>query len=407
MSKRASIFLASLLAITAGCGPETAQPPKEQPAKAKVVEVLTVKKPDHPVVLTVTGIVEAKRDAILQFGTGGTVAAIHVTRGAKIAQGQLLASLDTRYYQKEVEAAAGQVEEAAARKSKTLKGATEEAIQQQRLQLQSAQNQLDKAKREFEQGQKLFEGGAISRSEWNDRKWAVDQAQIAVNNAKLALDELLKGAQPEDIAMANASLKQAAGQVERAKKTLDDTKIVAPFAGTVVDVSKQVGELANPGEAIIHLVDLSEVKVTLDVTNELISQFREKAKVQVIGEDGQKNEGTVTFVSPVVDKQTGKFRVEVTVPNPKGAWRGGMVATVEIPRTINGFLVPLESVGVSESTHYVMAVENGVIVKREVKTGQLVGDQMEIVSGVKPGDKLLRTGITFYVEGQKVEAKGE
>ncbi|MCG3084798.1 efflux RND transporter periplasmic adaptor subunit, partial [Anoxybacillus sp. LAT27] len=73
------------------------------------------------------------------------------------------------------------------RKSKTLKGATEEAIQQQRLQLQSAQNQLDKAKREFEQGQKLFEGGAISRSEWNDRKWAVDQAQIAVNNAKLAL----------------------------------------------------------------------------------------------------------------------------------------------------------------------------------------------------------------------------
>jgi HlyD family secretion protein len=358
-------------------------------------------------VMTVTGIVEAKRDAILQFGTGGTVAAIHVTRGAKIAQGQLLASLDTRYYQKEVEAAAGQVEEAAARKSKTLKGATEEAIQQQRLQLQSAQNQLDKAKREFEQGQKLFEGGAISRSEWNDRKWAVDQAQIAVNNAKLALDELLKGAQPEDIAMANASLKQAAGQVERAKKTLDDTKIVAPFAGTVVDVSKQVGELASPGEAIIHLVDLSEVKVTLDVTNELISQFREKAKVQVIGEDGQKNEGTVTFVSPVVDKQTGKFRVEVTVPNPKGAWRGGMVATVEIPRTINGFLVPLESVGVSESTHYVMAVENGVIVKREVKTGQLVGDQMEIVSGVKPGDKLLRAGITFYVEGQKVEAKGE
>jgi HlyD family secretion protein len=407
VNKRAFIFLASLLVITAGCGPGAAQPPQEQPAKAKVVEVLTVKKPDHPVVLTVTGIVEAKRDAILQFGTGGTVAAIHVARGAKIAQGQLLASLDTRYYQKEVEAAAGQVEEAAARKSKTLKGATEEAIQQQRLQLQSAQNQLDKAKREWEQGQKLFAGGAISQSEWNDRKWAVDQAQIAVNNAKLALDELLKGAQPEDIAMANASLKQAAGQVERAKKSLNDTKIVAPFAGTVVNVSKQVGEQANPGEEIIHLVDLSEVKVSLDVTNELISQFREKAKVQVIGEDGRKNEGTVTFVSPVVDKQTGKFRVEVTVPNPKGEWRGGMVATVEIPRTINGFLVPLESVGVSESKHYVMAVENGVIVKREVKTGQLIGDQMEIVSGVKPGDKLLRTGITFYVEGQKVEAKGE
>ena len=54
-----------------------------------------------------------------------------------------------------------------------------------------------------------------------------------------------------------------------------------------------------------------------------------------------------------------------------------------------------------------MAVENGLTVKKEVKTGQMVNDQIEVVSGIKEGDQLLRSGITFYVEGQKVEAKGE
>lgn len=83
------------------------------------------------------------------------------------------------------------------------------------------------------------------------------------------------------------------------------------------------------------------------------------------------------------------------------------MATVKVPRKIAGFLVPLESVGVSQANHYVMAVVDGSTVKKEVKTGQLVDDQIEILSGVSAGDQLLKSGITFYVEGQKVEAKGE
>lgn len=372
-----------------------------------MVTVVTVQKAAQPPVLSVTGIVEAKRDVVLPFGTGGTISSIAVSKGTKIGQGQLLATLDSRYYQKEVEAAAGQVEEAAARRSKTLKGANAEAIEQQRLQVKSAQTMLDKAKQDVTVGEKLFAGGVISQSEINDRKRALEQATITARNAQLALDELLRGAEPEDVAMANASIKQAAGQVERAKKTLDDAKIVAPFAGTVVDVYKQVGEPASPGEQIVHLVDLSEVKVTLDVTGDLIGQFQEKGKVQIVSEDGKKSEGSISFVSPVIDKQTGKYRVEITAANPQGVWRGGMAATVEVPRKVNGFLVQLECVGVSQSSHYVMGVENGLIVKKEVKTGQMVGDQIEVLSGIHEGDQLLKSGITFYVEGQKVEAKGE
>lgn len=288
MKRRASILLAIVVLTTAGCGPGASEPAAQQETKAKVVEVFTVRKSTDPVLLTTTGLVEAKREAILQFGTSGTVSSLPVGKGSKVSQGQLLASLDTRYYQKEVEAAAGQVEEANARKVKTLKGASEESIQKQRLQVQSSQQDFDKASQDVLLGEKLFAGGAISQSELDDRRRAKDQAQIQLQNDKLALEELLRGAEPEDVIVANASIKQAAGQVERAKKTLNDTKIVAPFAGMVVDVSKQVGELASPGEQVIQIVDLSDVKVTLDVANDVIGQYQENAKVQVVGEDGKK-----------------------------------------------------------------------------------------------------------------------
>jgi len=406
VKKQATIVLASLMLVTAGCSslPEAAS---QENVKAKVVEVVTVKPQSEAVVMQMTGIIEAKREAVLPFGAGGTIASIGAAKGAHIAQGQLLATLDTQYYQKEVEAAASQVQEAAARKNKTLKGANEQAIEQQQLQVTSAQNQLAKAKEDVAVGERLFAGGAISQSEMDERRRNLTSAEISARNAQLALDSLRRAAEPEDVAIANASISQAASQVERAKKSMDDARIEAPFAGTVVDIYKQIGEQVSPGEQLIHLVDLSEIKVTLDVTNDQIGLFTKNAKVEVISQEGQKGEGNVSFVAPVMDKQTGKYRVEVTVANPDESWRGGMMATVNVPRKIEGFLVPLESVGVSQADHYVLAVVDGSIVKKEVKTGQLADDQIEILSGIAAGDQLLKRGITFYVEGQKVEAKGE
>lgn len=409
MNRRTTMILASLLLVTAGCSgaPEEANQAQAETVQAKVVDVVTVKKETTPVFMEMTGIMEAKREAVLPFGTGGTISSIGAVKGAKITEGQLLATLDTRYYQKEVEAASSQVAEAAARKSKTLKGATEEAVEQQRLQVTSAQNQLTKAKQEVETGEKLLAGGAISQSEMDQRRRELTNAEISVKNAQLALDSLLRTAEPEDVAMANASITQAASQVERAKKSMDDARIEAPFAGTVVDVFKQVGEQVSPGEQMIHVVDLSEVKVTLDVTNDAIALFSKNGKVQVVSQDQESREGTITFVSPVIDKQTGRYRVEVAVSNPNETLRGGMSATIKVQRPINGFLVPLESVGVSKSSNYVMAVVDGVVVKKEVAIGQLTGDHIEILSGINDGDQLLKSGITFYVEGQKVEARGE
>jgi HlyD family secretion protein len=407
VKKRFSLLLAATLFVAAGCGGNPNGTEAKPETKAKVVDVFTVKKQTEPIMLSVTGIVEAREDVSLTFGTSGKITHINVKKGDQVTKGQLLASLDAGYYQKAVEAAAGQVQQASAQKAKTVRGATPEEIQQQRLQVESAKKRLADAERNLAQGEKLFAGGAISRSQLDDYRTQKEQAEISYKNEQIRLADLLKGADPEDIVAVNASITQAASEVERAKKTLNDTKIVAPFAGTIVDVTQQVGELLGPGQQVLHLVDLSEVKVSVDVTNDQIDQFQEGAKVTVSKDGTKKSTGTITFISPVIDAKTGKYRVEVTIPNPDKTWRGGMLATVEVPRQVKGLVVPLESIGITQADRYVIVVENGVARKRVVKVGQVMEDKIEVLSGLKVGDQVIKSGITYLVDGEKVVAKGE
>jgi len=405
MKKMGLWLMAAVLAV-AGCGgqPEEAAQPE---TKAKVVEVYTIGQEKEAAALSLTGLVEARQDLALSFGASGKIAGILVKKGDRVKPGQVLATLDTGYYEKALEAAAGQVQEAAARRQKAIQGAKPEEIQQQRLQVQSAEKRYAKASQDLAQGEKLYAGGAIAKSTLDDLRLQKEQAEITLQNERIKLEDMLAGSDPDELAATDASFKQAASEAERARKNLGDTKIVAPFSGVVVDVTREAGELSGPGQEVIHLVDLAAVKVTLDVTSDQVDHFREGAQVTVRKNNGQETNGTVIYVAPVVDRQTGKYRVEVQVSNDQGDWRGGMVASVETPLRTTGQLIPLESLGISEAKRYVMVVENGVVKRREVEVGQIIGDMVEILSGVKAGDQLLKTGITYFVDGEKVVAKGE
>jgi len=399
------VFVSAFSLFVSGCGANPVAQNSEQ-QKTKVVAAYTVKKNTEPIMLSATGVVEPKRVASLSFGSSGKIVSI-VPKGSFVNQGQLLASLDPRHYQIEVAAASSQVQSAAVQKRETLKGASPEVVSQQRLALQRAQQSLEKAKKDVTQGEKLFLGGAISQNEYDQLKLALSQAEITVKNEEISLQRLLKGAESADIARADATLSQAASQVARAQHSLKETRLTAPFAGTVVEVGQQVGEMASPGQNVLQLVDLSELKVKLDIAKDVIYQYREGSQVVLTGNGGLRTTGKITFVSPIINEKTGKFQVEVTAANPKREWRGGMTATVEIPRKLTGVVIPLESVGISESKRYVLVIENGLVKKRFVDIGQVMEDRVEVLSGIKPGDQVIKSGITYYVEGEKVEARGE
>lgn len=404
--KKHALFLAgSILLIAAGCVPAEQANHLEEEPQAKVVQVFTVHRDAAPPVHKTLGIVEARGDLLLSFGSSGKIGHIQVTKGDKVKQGQLLASLDANYLQSSMVVAQSEVEAANARKSKVLKGAAEEEIQKQRLQVQSDLLRQQQVQQDLENGKRLFAGGAISKKELEVLEEQAEQAALTLKSSQLQLDHLLNGTESEDVTVAAAAVKQAQGRVEQVKQSIDETRIVAPISGTIVDVTKRTGELIGPGETVFHLIDTAQVVVEIQVDEEHLSNYKTGDKVKVTNDQGLISEGTIVFVSPARNRDTGKYAVEISVPNPQESWRQGMIATVEKPQKLSGYIVPLESVGISGSEHYVMVVNDGVLFRKVVETGQIIGNQMEILSGVHEGDQLLRTGITYYVAGEKVIAK--
>ncbi|XOS93875.1 hypothetical protein ACLMAB_10875 [Brevibacillus laterosporus] len=92
--------------------------------------------------------------------------------------------------------------------------------------------------------------------------------------------------------------------------------------------------------------------------------------------------------------------------NSEKKWRSGMVANVKVPRPLQGFLLPLECVGLTNETHFVMKVENGVVKKQPVEVGQIINGNIEIVKGVSVGEQVVKSGITYIVDGENVAVKG-
>ncbi|BAH44231.1 putative efflux system [Brevibacillus brevis NBRC 100599] len=398
------VVLTVVLMFITGCGVETKQ--ETEQTKQKVVQVHTVKQTDS-LPIPLTAIVEYKQESHLAFGASGTIERMNVTKGAKVTQGQVLSSLNTNYYQKGLEAAQSQVQSASALRSKTLQGASADLISKQRLAVDSQEKRLKDAQRKWETARELFKGGAISQSELDSAQSEKEQIEISLQEARITLDKLLKGAEVNEIASADANLKQAASEVELAKKTLQETQLVAPFSGTVIDVTQKAGSLAQPGQSIIHLVDGSEVKLKVDVPLDVRENYKQGDTVPVAVEGKAKITGTITFISPVLNEETGKYLVEIAVSNKDNVLIEGMVATVEMSRKVNGMLVPVQSVGIKETQRFVMVVENGVLKRRDVEVGQIIGNNVEILSGLQSGNQILISGITYYAEGEVVTVKGE
>ncbi|MFA4133207.1 MULTISPECIES: efflux RND transporter periplasmic adaptor subunit [unclassified Brevibacillus] len=398
------VVLTVVLMFITGCGVETKQ--ETEQTKQKIVQVHTVKQTDS-LPIPLTAIVEYKQESHLAFGASGTIERMNVTKGAKVTQGQVLSSLNTNYYQKGLEAAQSQVQSASALRSKTLQGASADLISKQRLAVDSQEKRLKDAQRKWETARELFKGGAISQSELDSAQSEKEQIEISLQEARITLDKLLKGAEVNEVASADANLKQAASEVELAKKTLQETQLVAPFSGTVIDVTQKAGSLAQPGQSIIHLVDGSEVKLKVDVPLDVMENYKQGDTVPVAVEGKAKSTGTITFISPVLNEETGKYLVEIAVSNKDNVLIEGMVATVEMSRKVNGMLVPVQSVGIKETQRFVMVVENGVLKRRDVEVGQIIGNNVEILSGLQSGNQILISGITYYAEGEVVTVKGE
>ncbi|GAA4713620.1 efflux RND transporter periplasmic adaptor subunit [Brevibacillus fulvus] len=401
----------ALLLYASGCDKLEAEVDKlrddqeEAALKVKTVESFTVGN-EQGMHMQIAGMVAPKKELALSFGASGKIAKIHVKKGDHVEAGALLASLDATVWEQEIAAAQGQVDSAQLEREKTLRGADLHDINQQKLEVERTRQLADQASAAYDRGKRLYANGAIAKDELEQLALQDKQAGLDLQEAQLRLTQLTEGADRLDLETANAAVKEANAQLAKAKQQLNNANIMAPFAGIVADLRHRESEQISQGEEVIRLVDTAQWIVELKVDQDQIGHWQAGKTVTVQSADGAQAEGTVSFVSPVLDKASGTYPVEIVLQDTALNWKGGMSVMCRYQVELaQGVLVPVSSVGIAEDGYYVLQVSNNSVKKVPVTVGALYDDYYQILDGLAAGDVIVKTGLSYLIDGEAVKVR--
>ena len=201
-----------------------------------------------------SGTVEAT-DADLGFQIGGRIATINVSEGETVAQGEVLAHLDTAELNARMAQAEAQLAVAQAKLLELRRGARPEERAQARSALDAARQRMDESSRLLARTQMLFDGGAVSRE-------SLEQAEtahaVAVAQHEQAIDQerlVVQGPRSEQVAAQQAMVRTAEAAIAQVQATLDQAEVRAPFDGIVTIRHREPGETVAPGAPVLTLMD--------------------------------------------------------------------------------------------------------------------------------------------------------
>jgi HlyD family secretion protein len=303
--------------------------------------------------ITANGTVYAWQEIVVGPEVGGyLVAAVNVEVGDRVRKGQALVQL-----------------------SEDLLAAD---VASKRANLDQAQASLENAESAYRRAQSLSGSGALSQSDLD----------------KLRAEELA----------ARARVAVTKAELQGSDLRLRHTRVTAPDDGVISARSVNVGQVAQVGTEMLRLLRKGRVEWRAEIPESRIREIRVGQNVQLTTADGAQLDGKVRAIAPTVESSTRASLVYVDIPSTGGAARPGMFARGEIllGQSAAG-MVPLSSVVTQDGYTYVFVVnDQQLVVRRRVATGAVHDKQIEIVSGVEPGERIVDKGAGFLKDGDRV-----
>jgi RND family efflux transporter MFP subunit len=253
---------------------------------------------------------------------------------------------------------------------------------------------LDAHDRELQRTQKLVEIGAASRQEL-EKTHAEHAAQTAaVQNAR---------SQVELLGISAARLENMAPSHDVSATS----SVPAPIDGVVTERGANVGLNVDPATKLFTVVDLSTIWVVANLYEKDFPRVRvgTDAAITTSARPDLTLRGRVSYIDPQVSADTRTAKVRIEVPNAGGELRLGMYADVVVAEA-SGTSAPriprsaAQDVGDRTVVYLSNPKEPGAFIEREVRLGPTLGDQVEVVSGVQPGDVVVTQG-SFFVRAER------
>jgi HlyD family secretion protein len=290
------------------------------------------------------------------------------------------------------------------------------AVSQQQLDAARTQQQVSQAQYETAKQQLDLVRIGARPEEIQAAEDRVKQAQAALEVAQQQLSIVREGARPEDIRTAREQVNQAEAGVAQARAALqaalvmlDNTLIRSPLTGEVAQRNVDPGQAVAPGQPVMVLVDNRQVFVRAKVGEEDLRKVHPGQPVQVTADayPGETFAGTVVDTLPAAEQETRMFEVRIRVPNPQARLKAVMFARCQIKvAQFTGTAVPRQAVLDQEGRQTVFIVRDGKAQAVPVELGVDQGDLVQVVSGVKPGDKVVVSGQHRLRNGDAVTEGG-
>jgi HlyD family secretion protein len=368
--------------------------------------------------ITESGTVVPIQTVNLSPKTSGRIAQLYVEQGDKVKSGEVIARMESRDIEAQRVQAKANIAQAQARLKELQVGNRPEEIAQaqatvvqNQAQVADAQARLNLARERVTRNQALASEGAISRDQLdavlNEERTAragLERVQASVREAEQRLQLLRKGTRPEQIAQAAAAVAEAKGRLQAIEVQQEDTLVRAPFSGVVTQKYATVGAFVTPtttasstssatSTSIVALANGLEVLAKVPEVD--LSQVKLGQPVEIVADayPDKTFRGQVRLIAPeaVVQQDVTSFEVRVTIKTGLALLRSRMnVDATFLGKQLNHALViPTVAVVTQQGQTGVMIPDaKGKAQFRPVTLGSSIGNQTQILKGVKPGERV-------------------
>lgn len=414
-SKSALLIASTACWFATGCAPE----PVPSRDVVRPVKTMVVIAGDDTHTRSFPGRVDASQRVELAFQVPGLLTELSVKEGQRVAKGDVIAQLRPDEFQARLDTLQGQLDQARATLLALRAGERPEERRRREAQVRAAEARLTNARADLDRAERLIQTRALSRAEYERYDTTYRVAQEELKSAREQLDAGLIGRE-EDILASEAQVRGLEARVVEANIQLQDTTLHAPYDGVIAQRFVEQGQNIRAKDPIVRLQDIEELEIVVDVPETFMAAELSNADIlEMIAElsaaPGLRFPVQIREVAQVADPTTQTFTIRTAMQAPEGIrLLPGMTATVVINyRRANilgdRIMVPISAVFKRSNGEQVVWIigEDQKSTPRTIKTGNASGNQIEILEGINPGDRIATAGVSFLREGMKVRDLGD
>jgi membrane fusion protein, multidrug efflux system len=273
----------------------------------------------------------------------------------------------------------------------------------------------------FESGAVVSKGDLLARLDTSSEEAQLRalEAQVELARITLARTRTLRNenmVSQSDLDTAEATMKQSEANADNVRATIEKKTLRAPFSGKLGIRLINIGQYLDAGKPIVSLQALSPVYAGFSMPQQELARLKVGMKVRVTTDTYPERQfdGTLTTINPDLDASTRSIGLQATFDNPDQLLRPGMFARVEVllPEEQNVVVIPATSVLSAPYGDSVYVIESKPVkdggkpeltVRQQfIRTGRARGDFLSVESGLKPGDRIVSSGIFKLRNGMSV-----